>query len=236
VTIAPDGSMAALVPARRALSWQLTDPNGAGVVRERNWVSFQAGEIRVCASCHGINTASHTGATSPTNTPQALAQLLAEWKSGPGPGPGGGGCTNGAAIAKARLRTRPKAPHVLVRGMVTLPDLPTPNDGTARIAIGSIVDIVLPASGWKSKARGSRWRFRDASGAHGGVVRMDVVTAGGRTSFKVLLAADVASMPPGALGATVSFGTAAGCASATWNGPDGPAPRCAGRPGRVACR
>jgi len=37
--------MAAIVPARRALSWQLTDTNGTGVVRERYWITFQPGEI-----------------------------------------------------------------------------------------------------------------------------------------------------------------------------------------------
>jgi hypothetical protein len=80
VTIAPDGSFAALVPARRALSWQLTDGSGGPVVRERNWLSMQAGEIRVCASCHGINTLSQTGAPPPTNEPEALHELLAQWK------------------------------------------------------------------------------------------------------------------------------------------------------------
>ena len=51
--IAADGSMAAFIPARRAMSWQMTDPAGTGVVRERYWVTFQPGELRVCASCHG---------------------------------------------------------------------------------------------------------------------------------------------------------------------------------------
>ena len=46
VAIADDGSMAAFVPARRAMSWQLTDPAGQPVVRERYWVTFQPGEIR----------------------------------------------------------------------------------------------------------------------------------------------------------------------------------------------
>lgn len=84
VAIAPDGSIAALVPARRALSWQLTDPAGAGVVRERNWISFQAGEIRVCTSCHGVNTLSQTGDPAPDQPPAALAALLAQWRQSNG--------------------------------------------------------------------------------------------------------------------------------------------------------
>jgi len=57
VAMAVDGSVAAFVPARRALSWQLTSPNGTPVVRERYWITAQPGEVRVCTSCHGINTA-----------------------------------------------------------------------------------------------------------------------------------------------------------------------------------
>lgn len=74
--IADDGSMAALVPARRAMTWQLNDPAGEAVVRERYWVSFQAGEMRSCTSCHGINTKDQAGMPTPTNKPLALRQLL----------------------------------------------------------------------------------------------------------------------------------------------------------------
>ncbi len=81
VAVAPDGSVAAFVPARRALTWQLTDPTGEGVVRERYWLTFQPGEVRVCASCHGANTLDQTGSTPPTNPPQALTQLLLHWQS-----------------------------------------------------------------------------------------------------------------------------------------------------------
>jgi hypothetical protein len=81
VPIAPDGSMAALVPARRAMSWQLTDTNGTGVVRERYWLTFAPGEIRSCTSCHGINQVNQANMVAPTNTPLALIQLLSNWKT-----------------------------------------------------------------------------------------------------------------------------------------------------------
>lgn len=81
VKIAADGSAAAFVPARRALSWQLTDPQGTPVVRERYWVTFQPGEIRVCTSCHGINNKDQAGQAAPTNQPQALLELLQYWKA-----------------------------------------------------------------------------------------------------------------------------------------------------------
>jgi hypothetical protein len=81
VPIATDGSTAAFVPARRAMSWQLTDTNNVGVVRERYWLTFAAGEIRSCTSCHGINTADQASHAAPTNTPLALIELLNNWKT-----------------------------------------------------------------------------------------------------------------------------------------------------------
>jgi hypothetical protein len=79
VAIAADGSVAAFVPARRALSWQLTDADGTGVVRERYWITFQPGEIRVCGSCHGVNVVDQTGDPPPQNAPLALLELLQSW-------------------------------------------------------------------------------------------------------------------------------------------------------------
>jgi len=80
VEIAPDGSVAALVPAKRALSWQLTDPEGEAVVRERYWLTFQPGEIRTCAACHGFSSADQFGNAEPRNPPQALGALLQHLK------------------------------------------------------------------------------------------------------------------------------------------------------------
>lgn len=81
IQIAADGSVAAFVPARRALSWQLTDTEGNGIVRERNWLSFQPGEVRVCASCHGLNEFDQAGRDAPTNPPEALRTLLLDWQA-----------------------------------------------------------------------------------------------------------------------------------------------------------
>lgn len=86
VRVASDGSLAAFVPAKRALSWQLLDPAGTPVVRERNWLSFAPGEIRVCTSCHGMSQFDQAGHLPPTNAPQALRQLLAYWRTGGAPG------------------------------------------------------------------------------------------------------------------------------------------------------
>lgn len=80
VRVALDGSMAAIVPARRAMTWQLTQPGHQPVVRERYWLTFQPGEIRVCASCHGLNSEDQEGNGNPINQPEALRLLLRHWK------------------------------------------------------------------------------------------------------------------------------------------------------------
>lgn len=80
VSVEDDGSAAAFVPARRALAWQTVDPEGTPVVRERYWLSFQAGEIRSCTSCHGVNETDQAGHTPPSNPPQALRTLLRFYK------------------------------------------------------------------------------------------------------------------------------------------------------------
>jgi hypothetical protein len=81
VKIAADGSSAAFVPARKALTWQTTNSAGEFVVRERLWVTFQPGEIRTCAGCHGTNSKNQAGDTAtPANKPQALRDLMQHWK------------------------------------------------------------------------------------------------------------------------------------------------------------
>ena len=81
VGLASDGSFASLVPSRRAVSWQLTSPDGGPVVHERYWLTFQPGEIRACGSCHGVNTHDQAGQPPPTNPPEALRGFLRFWKN-----------------------------------------------------------------------------------------------------------------------------------------------------------
>jgi hypothetical protein len=72
--------MAAFVPARRALTWQTTELDGTPAVRERYWLTFQPGEIRVCTNCHGVNTTDVFGGPIPQNEPEALRALAAWWR------------------------------------------------------------------------------------------------------------------------------------------------------------
>lgn len=77
-----DGSQATIVPAGRAVTWQLTGTNNNdSVVKERYWINFRPGEVRTCANCHGINAIDQLGRTTPTNAPLALRQFLRFWKT-----------------------------------------------------------------------------------------------------------------------------------------------------------
>jgi Hydrazine synthase alpha subunit middle domain len=105
VVLGSDGSMAAFVPARRALTWQLTDSSGTGVVRERYWLTFQPGETRLCASCHGLNDRDQAGHTAPTNAPKSLGQLLAFWKTLAAPN-----------LVKLTFKTQPAGLHLVIAG------------------------------------------------------------------------------------------------------------------------
>ena len=82
IELMPDGSQAAIVPAGRAMTWQLTGTNGNNsVVKERYWITFRPGEVRTCANCHGINTVDQLGRPAPTNAPLALQKLLQLWRT-----------------------------------------------------------------------------------------------------------------------------------------------------------
>jgi hypothetical protein len=93
--VASDGSVAAIVRADRATTWQLVDSvkpgepklGTDGIVRERFWLSFRPGEVRVCATCHGVSQRDQTeplGTTQHaevTNPPAALRLLLDHYKA-----------------------------------------------------------------------------------------------------------------------------------------------------------
>lgn len=82
VPVALDGSAVAVVPARRALSWQslAPAPGHEPVVLERYWITLQPGEIRACEGCHGSNRLDQARQPASTQTAQALVAFLNQWK------------------------------------------------------------------------------------------------------------------------------------------------------------
>jgi hypothetical protein len=79
--IMADGSQATIVPADRAVTWQLTGVTNESIVKERYWINFRAGEVRTCANCHGINDKDQAGRPTPTNEPLALRAVLRLWRT-----------------------------------------------------------------------------------------------------------------------------------------------------------
>jgi hypothetical protein len=256
VEIGSDGSMAALVPARRALTWQLTDDDGKGIVRERNWLSFQAGEIRVCTSCHGINTVSQTGAAPPTNAPLALRTLLQEWKTGappvptpspsptPGPTPAAGDACDGPEADKARLRVRTLRSLIVIDGRAQIPKPWTtvaPQVYGVRVVIDGVLDVAVPGgAGWTVNKAGTRWRYRSATGAIGGIRRIDIAdrsaSVDGRVLFNVRFENAPALPELGAHDLSIGFGSAAECVSKHFAAPPALSPSCTGMEQSVVCR
>ena len=79
--IMADGSQATIVPAGRAVTWQLTGVTNESIVKERYWINFRGGEVRTCANCHGINDKDQAGRPAPTNEPLALRAVLRLWRT-----------------------------------------------------------------------------------------------------------------------------------------------------------
>ena len=52
-------------------------------VRDTERPTRQPGEVRVCASCHGVNKADQAGLAAPTNKPEALRALVRYWNTLP---------------------------------------------------------------------------------------------------------------------------------------------------------
>jgi hypothetical protein len=256
VELGADGSMAALVPARRALTWQLTDDDGTGIVRERNWLSFQAGEIRVCTSCHGINTVSQTGAPAPTNAPQALHALLQDWKAGappaptpspsptPGPTPVAGDQCDGPLADKARMRVKPAKGLLLIDGKAVIPKpwaALAPNLHGVRVVVSGVLDVAIPGgAGWAVNAAGTRWIYRDPTGAHGGVRRIDVADRSQMLDGKILFNVRFESPPVlpdlGAHDLSIGFGTPGECVITHFAAPPATSPSCTAADQNVICR
>jgi hypothetical protein len=260
VSIALDGSLAALVPARRALSWQLTDEGGTGVVRERNWLSFQAGEIRVCANCHGVNRLSQMGEPPATNQPEALRALLQEWKEQTGPGgptptpgpspvptptpPGGGApaCESGFSIERPRLVAIVSSGRIRVSGTAVIPQpwaAVAPEANGVRVTIDGVLDVEVPGgAGWSAAPTGRRWSFDDPTGRHGGIRRIEIRDRSARVPGHLDFAVRFVGAPvpsPGPLDFAIRLGDAGECATAHWNGPGEARPSCRGGARQLAC-
>lgn len=170
VPLAADGSAAALVPAGRALTWQLVQSDGTPVVRERYWVTFAAGEVRVCTNCHGINTIDPVvRQPPPTNPPEALRELARWWQATYDSGTPAAATPTTTAVpatptrtplpptatrtplpptaTRTQTATRTALPFTATRTATTVPVTPAQVSGRVRYYRGdrAVAGVVLPS-------------------------------------------------------------------------------------------
>src|SRR5262249_400845 len=107
------------------------------------------------------------------------------------------------------------------------------------VRLSGLLDVTLPGGGAWTK-RAGLWKYRDDTGAFGGITRLSIrdrsSTYPGRLGLMVhAVQAATPLPPPDAVQVAVRFGTAAECAAVAWNGPPGVAPRCHGTTSTLAC-
>lgn len=171
VRIASDGSVAAMVPARRAMTWQTTSPNGEAVVRERYWLTFQPGEIRTCANCHGVNRESQASLPPSTNPPEALRELLRHWK------------TNNQTTVGVATIGEAKFPTVTFKRQTAASSL------KHKVEYSTDFETWLPASeytGQGAEHKGPLLEFGRAAGAIETITLRDTAPDGFRRFYRVL--------------------------------------------------
>jgi len=102
VRIGDDGSVAAIVPAGKAITWDMLANDNAKTsqVKERFWVTFQRGEIRTCANCHPSGSMQFAQSVMSTFKYAAYATLSVTRTGGStGPVSVNFATSNGSAIA-----------------------------------------------------------------------------------------------------------------------------------------
>src|ERR1041385_299847 len=157
VQVGTDGSMAAFVPAHRAMTWQLTDSVGVPVVRERFWVTFQPGEVRTCASCHGSNgEASVPKQIIPQNEPEALHTLLQYWKNNLTP-------SSGTQYAVSKSWNLISKQHIVVDGRKSILFPTATSNAYAYESVYHQKDTLTPGIGYWLKFSGNQFVTIDGS-------------------------------------------------------------------------
>jgi hypothetical protein len=182
------------------------------------------------------------GATA-TAQPGATATATPHPGATPTPPPSGDVCTSGIVSEKTRLRAKTATGAITISGTAAIPQpwigVAPPLNGI-RLVIDGVLDVDVPGgAGWTSNRKGTRWRFSDPTGAHGGVRRIDLADrsahGSGRLAFTIRVVGAPAMPLLGPLDLAIRFGAPGECATAHWNGPAAAKPRCQGGALRLTC-
>jgi hypothetical protein len=159
-------------------------------------------------------------------------------------------CTSGIPIGRPSLTLRASPSSLSLRGEAVIPKPWTGVDPVAnglRIRVDGLVgpgglDVVLPGgAGWSVNRAGTRWTWKDKTGAHGGITNATVSDASrvtdGLLRFNVRGRGGAATLPDASEVRTAAvFGAPHECAAIVWGGPGGARPRCDGDDRALRCR
>ncbi len=159
-------------------------------------------------------------------------------------------CGSGISFAKPRLRMRSNPFSLALKGEAVIAkpwQAIDPLVNGVRVVVDSVaggggLDVTIPGgAGWKVNKAGTRWVYIDREGTHAGITRVVVrdrsTKEDGLLRWVVKGKGGVVSLPsPQNARASIILGSAAECASYTWNPPGAARPRCDGDSARLVCR
>ena len=110
-----------------------------------------------------------------------------------------------------------------------------------RVVVSGVLDVAIPGgAGWTVNDAGTRWIYRDATGAHGGIRRVDIADRSPMVDGKILFNVRFESPPAlpdlGAHDLSIGFGTPAECVSTHFAAPPATSPSCTAVDQNVICR
>lgn len=159
-------------------------------------------------------------------------------------------CSSGIAATKPVLVLRADPGAVTFTGEAVIPKpwagIDPPANGV-RIVIDdasgtAALDVTIPGgAAWSVNTAGTRWVYRDPSGAVAGIRRVMVSdrssTTSGLVAWRVTGRTGALALPDvGGVRSAILLGDASECALTQWNDPNGDRPRCIGGSARVKCK
>ena len=164
-------------------------------------------------------------------------------------------CQSGITIDRPSLRLRSSPLLLHLKGQAVIPKPWMAVDPLAngiRVVVDALrgpggIDVTIPGgakvgtAGWTKNTAGTRWRYRDPAGSHGGVTSAAVVDRSSKTAgllqWSVIAKVGSATLPDVSQVRTAArLGAPLECASLVWNPPGGSHPRCTGDSTQITCR
>jgi hypothetical protein len=159
-------------------------------------------------------------------------------------------CASGIVIERPSLKLRASPFSLVLKGEAVVPKPWTAVDPVAHglhVRIDGLVgpggiDAILPAgAGWSVNRSGTKWTWKDTTGAHAGITKATLSDMSrvrdGLLRFTVRGKGGTVVVPSAAeVRTAVVFGAPTECAALVWGGPGDPRPQCEGDASALRCR